>query len=73
MNSTKRVLAALALTGAALSMTGVAQADDGPLTVNRDESFNYYSETLGDSVNQGIANVISPQSVINGLGGGGLW
>ncbi|MGP4001444.1 hypothetical protein [Streptomyces sp. 8N706] len=40
--------------------------------VVRDESFNFESATFGDSVNSGIANVVSPASFVEGLSGQGL-
>ncbi|MFF1344243.1 hypothetical protein ACFVYT_41695 [Streptomyces sp. NPDC058290] len=73
MNNTKRVLAAVALAGAALSFTGTANADqgDGPGTIGsvvRDESFNFNSQTFGDSVNNGIGNVINAVAGLEGTG-----
>ncbi|MEU6895433.1 hypothetical protein ABZ934_27370 [Streptomyces sp. NPDC046557] len=74
MNNTKRVLAAVALAGAALSFTGTAMADQvdslGDIgSVARDESFNFDSQTFGDSVNNGIGNVISPGAAFEGVDG----
>ncbi|MFJ7588442.1 hypothetical protein ACIQZO_13855 [Streptomyces sp. NPDC097617] len=67
MNNTKRVLAAIALAGAALAMSGTAHADQGNSmgnigSVNRDESFNFNTQSFGDSLNNGIGNMISPVS-----------
>lgn len=73
MNNTKRVLAAVALTGAALSFAGTATADQGDNLANigsvvRDESFNFNSQTFGDSVNNGIGNVINAVADLQGTG-----
>ncbi|MFD6227553.1 hypothetical protein ACFWFZ_11835 [Streptomyces sp. NPDC060232] len=73
MNNTKRALAAVALAGAALSFTGTAMADQGNSggnigSVVRDESFNFNSQTFGDSVNNGIGNVINPVADLQGTG-----
>ncbi|MGW7438490.1 hypothetical protein [Streptomyces sp. NPDC054849] len=73
MNNTKRVLAAFALAGAALSFTGTAMADQsdglGNIgSVARDESFNFNSQTFGDSVNNGIGNVINAVDDLQGTG-----
>lgn len=58
MNNTKRVLAAVALVGAALAGTGTAHASQedsqGNIgSVARDDSFNFSSKTFGDSFNSG--------------------
>ncbi|WP_404962657.1 hypothetical protein [Streptomyces sp. 147326] len=73
MNNTKRVLAAVALAGAALSFTGTAMASQGDSqgdigSVARDESFNFNSQTFGDSVNNGIGNVITAVADFQGTG-----
>ncbi|MFD9307816.1 hypothetical protein ACFWCB_34940 [Streptomyces sp. NPDC060048] len=73
MNNTKRVLAAVALAGAALSFTGTAMADQSDSlgdigSVARDESFNLNSQTFGDSVNNGIGNVINAIADLEGTG-----
>lgn len=73
MNNTKRVLAAFALAGAALSFTGTAMASQGNSqgdigSVARDESFNFDSQTFGDSVNNGIGNVINAVADLEGTG-----
>ncbi|WP_119097234.1 hypothetical protein [Streptomyces sp. WM6372] len=73
MNNTKRVLAALALAGAALSFTGTAMASQGDSrgnigSVSRDESFNFNAQSFGDSVNNGIGNVITPVADLQGSG-----
>ncbi|MCX5612603.1 MULTISPECIES: hypothetical protein [unclassified Streptomyces] len=73
MNNTKRVLAAFALAGAALSFTGTAMASQGDShgdigSVSRDESFNFNTQSFGDSVNNGIGNVITPVADLQGTG-----
>ncbi|NEA67384.1 hypothetical protein [Streptomyces sp. SID12488] len=73
MNHTKRALAAIALAGAALTMTGTAHADQGTGQgdigpVGRDESFNFDSHSFGDSVNNGIGNVINAVADLQGIG-----
>ncbi|GGU68170.1 hypothetical protein [Streptomyces lavendofoliae] len=73
MNNTKRVLAAVALAGAALSFTGTAMASQGDSqgnigSVARDESFNFNSQTFGDSVNNRIGNVINTVGDLEGTG-----
>jgi hypothetical protein len=43
-------------------------SNTGDVRINRDESQNYSFETLGDSLNQGLGNEMSPLSFVNGLG-----
>ncbi|KXN72844.1 hypothetical protein CONCODRAFT_4238, partial [Conidiobolus coronatus NRRL 28638] len=44
--------------------------NSGNTRINRDESYDFVSETLGDSLNQGVGNAVSPKSVVGGITSG---
>ncbi|MGW6842264.1 hypothetical protein [Streptomyces sp. NPDC054958] len=81
--NTKRVLAAVALAGAALSLSGTAHAaDPAPVAAtggifglgdsggqNRDESLNQVVNVVGDSFMDGENNDFSPRSAVGGVDG----
>ncbi|MEV7356352.1 hypothetical protein [Kitasatospora sp. NPDC091276] len=74
MNNTKRVLAALALAGAALTITGTAHAsgilglgDTG--SSNNDSSLNQNLGIFGDSIMDGTHNTFGPSALIKGVDG----
>ncbi|WP_143196886.1 hypothetical protein [Streptomyces sp. CB00455] len=65
-NTARRTLAVLTLAGAALTLPGTAHAGDdqylltGTRHINIDDSLNSYNVTRGDSVNQGMGNILQP-------------
>lgn len=74
MNTTTRALTTLALAGAALAVTGTAQAS-GILGLgnnggqNRDESFNQNLAVFGDSLMSGQGNALAPSVNVHGIDG----
>ncbi|MCX5078630.1 hypothetical protein OHA84_36985 [Streptomyces sp. NBC_00513] len=67
MNNT---LAVLTLAGAVLTLSGTAHASDeqylltGTRHINIDDSLNSYHVTSGDSVIQGVGNILQPLTQI---------
>ncbi|MEU8518377.1 helix-turn-helix domain-containing protein [Streptomyces sp. NBC_01216] len=84
-NTARRMFATLAITGAALGMTGVAHADDAPPATpgsgilglgdtggqNWDASTNQNVFAAGDSLMSGMDNAFAPGSPIGGISGVG--